>query len=93
LREKRNWTESNDLDPLVAGAFSRRFYQTLSRVVHAELRVLRGARALGSLVRAPLGRRSSRLRKASELRHAAAWMLHRVRLETERRKVPGESSR
>src|SRR4029077_1295499 len=54
LGEKRNWSESSDLDPLVPGRFSRGFYQALSRVVHAELRVLRGARELGTLVRRPL---------------------------------------
>jgi anaerobic magnesium-protoporphyrin IX monomethyl ester cyclase len=85
LGEKRNWTESNDLDPLVPGRFSRGFYQTLSRVVHAELRVLRGARALGTLVRQPLTR-SGRLRRAVELRHAAPWLVDRLRLEAERRR-------
>jgi anaerobic magnesium-protoporphyrin IX monomethyl ester cyclase len=110
LRSKRNWTQSSDLDPLVVGPFSRGFYQSLSRVVHAELRVLRGARAVQRLlqaVRGPLTRRTARaaraggpaadgekrqtLRRATELRHAAAWMFHRVRLEAERRKSPGDS--
>ncbi len=90
LGEKRNWSESSDLDPLVPSRFSRGFYQALSRVVHAELRVLRGSRALGTLVReplAPLAKASGRFRRAAELRHAGAWLLGRLRLEAERRKT------
>jgi anaerobic magnesium-protoporphyrin IX monomethyl ester cyclase len=86
MGEKRNWSESSDLDPLVPGTFSRGFYQALSRVVHAELRVLRGARALGTLVRRPLAFDSRRFRRAAELRHAGPWVLGRLRLEAERRK-------
>jgi anaerobic magnesium-protoporphyrin IX monomethyl ester cyclase len=85
LSEKRNWTESNDLDPLVNGRFSAEFYRTLSRVVHAELRVLRGARALGTVLRQPMTSESGRLRRAAELRHAGSWLLGRLRLEAERR--------
>jgi anaerobic magnesium-protoporphyrin IX monomethyl ester cyclase len=87
LGEKRNWVESNDLDPLVPGTFSPRFYRTLSRVVHAELRVLRGARALGTLLRQPFGIGSGRLRRAAGLRHAGPWVVGRLRLEAERRKA------
>ena len=87
LGEKRNWTESNDLDPLVPGTFSAGFYRTLSRVVHAELRVLRGARALGTLLREPFASGSGRLRRAAGLRHAAPWLVGRLRLEAELRKA------
>jgi anaerobic magnesium-protoporphyrin IX monomethyl ester cyclase len=87
LGEKRNWVESNDLDPLVPGEFSAGFYRTLSRVVHAELRVLRGARALGGLLRRPFAGGSGRLRRAAGLRHAGPWLVGLVRLEAERRKA------
>ncbi len=86
LGEKRNWIESNDLDPLVPGTFSPAFYRTLSRVVHAELRVMRGARALGTLLREPFGVAPGRLRRAAGLRHAGPWLVGRLRLEAERRK-------
>jgi anaerobic magnesium-protoporphyrin IX monomethyl ester cyclase len=46
LGEKRNWRESDDLDPLFPGLFSRSFYRTLSRTVHAEFRTRRSLRAL-----------------------------------------------
>ena len=88
LGEKRNWIESNDLDPLVPARFSPRFYRTLSRVVHAELRVLRGARALGDRpARALRERQRARLRRAAGLRHAGSWLVSRLRLEAERRKA------
>jgi anaerobic magnesium-protoporphyrin IX monomethyl ester cyclase len=87
LGEKRNWIESNDLDPLVPARFSPRFYRTLSRVVHAELRVLRGARALGTVLREPFANGRERLRRAAGLRHAGSWLVSRLRLEAERRKA------
>ncbi len=86
LGEKRNWSESSDLDPLVPASFSPGFYQTLSRVVHAELRVLRGARALGTLLREPFARGPGRLRRAAGLRHAGPWLVGRLRLEAELRR-------
>ena len=89
LGEKKNWSESNDLDPLVAGRFSASFYRTLSRVVHAELRVARGARELETLVRKPLGYRSGGLRRVAQVRHAGTWVVDRVRLEAERRGLAG----
>ena len=85
LGEKRNWRESNDLDPLVPGRYSRAFYQTLSRVVHAELRVLRGVHALRTSLREPFNLNWARFRRAAQLRHAGSWLLGRARLEIERR--------
>jgi anaerobic magnesium-protoporphyrin IX monomethyl ester cyclase len=87
LGQKRNWVESSDLDPLVPARFSPGFYRTLSRVVHAELRVLRGARALGTVLREPFASGRGRLRRAAGLRHAGAWLVSRIRLEAERRKA------
>ncbi len=85
LGEKRNWSESNDLDPLVDGRFSAGFYRTLSRVVHAELRVARGARAITRLLLRQEAAGTASLRRAAEVRHAGAWLVGRVRLEAERR--------
>jgi radical SAM superfamily enzyme YgiQ (UPF0313 family) len=85
LGEKRNWSESNDLDPLVDGRFSKDFYRTLSRVVHAELRVARGANELQSLWTDPTARRGGRLRRVAEVRLAGEWLVGRARLEAERR--------
>ncbi|MDP9036393.1 MAG: B12-binding domain-containing radical SAM protein [Myxococcota bacterium] len=90
LGAKRNWNESSDLDPLVQdagiqGGFSREFYRTLSRVVHAELRVLSGARELRTFLRQPIPFNGQRLRGAASLRHAGRWLVDRLRLEAERR--------
>jgi anaerobic magnesium-protoporphyrin IX monomethyl ester cyclase len=85
LGEKKNWSESNDLDPLVAGRFSAEFYRTLSRVVHAELRVARGARELRTLLARPRGYRPGGLRRVAQVRLAGEWLVDRVRLEAERR--------
>ena len=53
LGEKRNWRESDDLDPLFPGPFSRGFYRTLSRTVHAEFRTRRALKALRAMAAAP----------------------------------------
>jgi anaerobic magnesium-protoporphyrin IX monomethyl ester cyclase len=87
LGDKTNWRESNDLDPLIPGAFSPGFYQTLSRTVHAELRVRRGARSLRALVADPLSLDRGRLRAAAELRHTGRWIVDRLRLEAARRNL------
>lgn len=85
LGEKHNWEESGDLDPLFPGAFSRDFYQTLARTVHAEFRTRKGARAARSLVGDPLGVNRRGLRAVTDLRHAGRWVLERVKLEATRR--------
>jgi anaerobic magnesium-protoporphyrin IX monomethyl ester cyclase len=54
LGEKRNWRESDDLDPLFPGLFSRDFYRTLSRTVHAEFRTRRALRTLRAMAAAPV---------------------------------------
>jgi anaerobic magnesium-protoporphyrin IX monomethyl ester cyclase len=38
LQEKRNWTDSDDLDMLFHGTFQREFYKVLHRLVHNEYR-------------------------------------------------------
>jgi len=53
MGEKRNWAQSDDLDPLFPRIFSRDFYQTLSRTVHAEFRTRRALRALRALAARP----------------------------------------
>jgi anaerobic magnesium-protoporphyrin IX monomethyl ester cyclase len=85
LQDKQNWTESNDLDPLVPGRFSRDFYQALARTVHAEFRSRRGARSLRSLLIDPLGLHPDGARGVLELRHAGRWLSGRLHLERARR--------
>jgi radical SAM superfamily enzyme YgiQ (UPF0313 family) len=87
LGDKRNWTESDDLDPLVPGAFSPDFYRALARTVHGEVRVRRGIRSLRRLVSDPLGLDRGRLRAAAEVRHTGRWLVDRLRLEAARRNL------
>jgi len=79
MGDKRNWRESDDLDPLFPGRFSRGFYRTLSRTVHAEFRTRRGWRALRELtqVREVDGERLRRLRGLTEL---PVWLAGQARL-------------
>jgi anaerobic magnesium-protoporphyrin IX monomethyl ester cyclase len=79
LGEKRNWRESADLDPLFPGRFSRDFYQTLSRTVHAEFRTLRGLRALGQLATG-LRADQERLRRIRGLAELPIWLAGQARL-------------
>jgi anaerobic magnesium-protoporphyrin IX monomethyl ester cyclase len=85
LGDKHNWEQSGDLDPLFPGVFSRDFYQTLARTVHAEFRTRRGARAARGLLGDPLRTDRPGLRAVTELRHAGRWAVERVRLEAARR--------
>lgn len=79
LGDKRNWNESDDLDPLFPGRYSRAFYRTLSRTVHAEFRTRRGWRALRELARerVPDADRLRRLRGLAEL---PVWLAGQARL-------------
>jgi anaerobic magnesium-protoporphyrin IX monomethyl ester cyclase len=91
LGAKRNWTESNDLDPLFPGAYSRDFYRTLAEMVHSEFRVSRGVRAARALIADPLGASAATLRTVTDIRHAGRWLVGRVQLERTRRQRPAEA--
>ena len=80
LGEKRNWEQSDDLDPLLPGQYPPDFYQVLARTVHAELRVRRGVRALRAAVTDPLGLDLTRMRAIWNLRHAGTWLAGDLRL-------------
>src|SRR4051812_22504578 len=84
LGEKRNWRESDDLDPLFPGPFSRDFYRTLSRTVHAEFRTRRALRTLRAMAAAPLtdGRPtiSAGLHALGGLAELPIWLAGRARL-------------
>jgi anaerobic magnesium-protoporphyrin IX monomethyl ester cyclase len=61
LGEKRNWRESDDLDPLFPGLFSRDFYRTLSRramaaapLTDGRTAITAGLHALGGLAELPI---------------------------------------
>ncbi len=41
LKDKRNWTDSDDLDMMFSGSFPQSFYRLLHRFVHAEYRMIK----------------------------------------------------
>ncbi len=41
LKEKKNWTDSDDLDMMFSGTFPKSFYKLLHRFVHAEYRIVK----------------------------------------------------
>lgn len=55
LREKQNWTDSDDLSTMFAGTYSSSFYKELHRYVHALYGKHKGYRALRKLFRSPFG--------------------------------------
>ena len=91
LGEKRNWNESSDLDPLFPGAFSKEFYQALSRTLHAEFRTRRALRVARSLARDPLSTDAGRLRALGGLAELPVWVAGRARLRLHRMRVPPRS--
>jgi radical SAM superfamily enzyme YgiQ (UPF0313 family) len=84
LGEKRNWNESSDLDPLFPGAYSREFYQALSRTVHAEFRTRRALRLARALARNPLSADARRLRVLGGFAELPLWVVGRARLRWQR---------
>jgi anaerobic magnesium-protoporphyrin IX monomethyl ester cyclase len=84
LGEKRNWRESDDLDPLFPGLFSREFYRTLSRTVHAEFRTRRALKTLRGMTAAPVtdGRAAiaTGLRALGGLAELLIWLAGQARL-------------
>jgi anaerobic magnesium-protoporphyrin IX monomethyl ester cyclase len=84
LGEKKNWNESSDLDPLFPGAYSREFYQALSRTVHAEFRTRRALRIARALARDPLSADAGRLRVLGGFAELPLWVAGRARLRWQR---------
>ena len=86
LGEKRNWTQSDDLDPLFPGLFSRDFYRRLSRTVHAEFRTRHALRALRGLVAAPSPddrKLSTSLKALSGLAEFPLWLANTALLHAQ----------
>ena len=85
LGEKRNWVDSDDLDPMYPSLFGHAFYRALHRRVHAEFRARKGLELLRRAVeRRALGARDLRA-MASAARHAALLPFHLLRLRLLRR--------
>jgi anaerobic magnesium-protoporphyrin IX monomethyl ester cyclase len=83
LGEKRNWAQSDDLDPLFPGLFSRDFYRRLSRTVHAEFRTRHALRALQGLVTTPRAADRASLKALTGLAELPRWLANTALLYAE----------
>lgn len=54
LKDKQNWSDSNDLAMMFQGTFHKEYYRKLHRYVHSVYRTKRGINTLKKLVRNPL---------------------------------------
>jgi radical SAM superfamily enzyme YgiQ (UPF0313 family) len=70
LGEKTNWVDSDDLDPMVPGAFSPAYYRRLHRYTHRLFQAHRGLANARRVLSSPA--RATR----AELRSAAATLVH-----------------
>jgi anaerobic magnesium-protoporphyrin IX monomethyl ester cyclase len=62
LREKKNWTDSDDLDVMFHSTYSNAYYRQLHRYVHSIYRKQKGYNVLKKLFAAPLRLTSKELR-------------------------------
>jgi anaerobic magnesium-protoporphyrin IX monomethyl ester cyclase len=62
LREKENWSDSDDLDMMFAGTFNSAYYRLLHKYVHATYQKEKGFNVLKKLVSSPLRVSSKELR-------------------------------
>ena len=70
LKEKSNWTDSDDLDMMFKNTYSRKFYKILHRYLHNRHRIRRGAIALKDMFIKP------RSMNRARFKHVAAMGLH-----------------
>ncbi len=82
LKEKQNWTTSDDFDPMFSATYSREYYRTLHKVVHKKFRVWRGMRTAWDLFKQPLRTDKKSLRSlASMMYHGSTLPIQSLRLE------------
>ena len=53
LKEKQNWTDSNDLAMMFSGTFNPHFYKKLHSYTHKEFQIIRGVESLKKGLRKP----------------------------------------
>jgi len=54
LKEKQNWTDSNDLAMMFSGTFNPHFYKKLHSYTHKEFQIIRGVESLKRGLRKPI---------------------------------------
>ncbi len=82
LREKANWTDSDDLDLMFQNTYTPAFYKTLHRYVHQHFRMHQAKRQWRELWRRPANLTPARLKRAASLAYyAPARQLTRRQLQ------------
>jgi anaerobic magnesium-protoporphyrin IX monomethyl ester cyclase len=81
LKEKKNWTDSDDLAMMFQGNYPPAFYRVLHRYVHSRYRIQRGIELLKGMVTPPFAPRLSNLKTfASMIYHTPFTFLHAYQL-------------
>ncbi|THF48825.1 B12-binding domain-containing radical SAM protein [Flavobacterium supellecticarium] len=65
LKQKSNWTDSDDLDMMFHGTYTSEYYRKLQRLVHKEYRISQGIYFLKNLFRDPV--RTDKLKSIAKL--------------------------
>jgi anaerobic magnesium-protoporphyrin IX monomethyl ester cyclase len=67
LREKQNWSDSDDLAMMFQGTYGPAFYKILHRYVHNRYRLQRGINLIRHWLRNPAFPRATQLRKIASM--------------------------
>jgi len=82
LKEKQNWTDSNDLALMFQNTYPQTFYKILHQYVHSRYRIQKGANLIKARVRKPTMLYKSDIRKiASMLYHIPVSLFQSYRLK------------
>jgi anaerobic magnesium-protoporphyrin IX monomethyl ester cyclase len=81
MKEKQNWTDSDDLSLMFKNTYPSPFYKVLQRYLHEKYRTQQGLSEIRQLFNRPFHITSSQLKRAAALSyHAPAQLIHRSRL-------------
>ena len=82
LKEKKNWTDSDDLAMMFHGTYPPAFYRVLHRYVHGRYRIQRGIELAKRILKKPTLPKLTNLKTfASMLYHAPLTVLHAIQLK------------
>jgi anaerobic magnesium-protoporphyrin IX monomethyl ester cyclase len=82
LREKKNWTDSDDLAMMFHGNYPPAFYKVLHRYVHGRYRIQRGIELGKRILKKPTWSKKSSLKTfASMIYHTPLTVLHAYQLK------------
>jgi len=80
LREKQNWTDSDDLAMMYTSTYPQAYYKVLQRFVHSQYRIQRGLNRVKELMRKPHPTRKDPRKLASMIINVPISWIHAYRL-------------